>query len=101
MTIREHLKRNNRRYRIAQGVCFLLALAGGFAISFRQAKSPMVEPSYLLVVLTGLAYLALLIAGFIPLVWVRCPQCRGRTGPLRKKWKHCPFCGVSLDREME
>jgi len=74
MTIREHLRRKNRLYRIDQGVCLFLAVVGVTAIFVREANDPTVEPSYFLILLSGMAFLAFFAAIFIPFIRLRCPQ---------------------------
>lgn len=73
---------------------------------WRLPHQESIEAEYSIPVLTGkllfgVGYLASFAAMLIPAFKIKCPQCGKRTGPVRKNWTHCPFCGVQLGSELQ
>jgi hypothetical protein len=100
MTIREHVRK---------------CLLWGIIAAFSSALAVILETA-----LNGNPGSPLFIVGFIPFIGailfmnfgIRCPKCRGNLGitivhyfPLFGWSKHqigfCPFCGTSIDQEIE
>jgi hypothetical protein len=52
-------------------------------------------------ILFSVGYGAWFAVGLVSAFKIRCPRCGKRLGWVRKKWKYCLFCGVSLDSQLE
>ena len=109
MTIREHLAKQRRPYTVDAVVAAFVCVVGVAMVWWFAWRSPYrgsIEAEYSIPALTGkllfgVGYVTCFAAMLIPAFKIKCPKCGKRTGPVRKKWTHCPFCGVDLGSELQ
>jgi hypothetical protein len=104
MTIREHFARQRKPYRITailSAVLWVLGLAIVLKLDKASMESELSTTVFIGKVIFSCAYPAWFAAILIPVFKIKCPVCKKRMGAIRKKWNHCPFCGVNMDSEMK
>ena len=101
MTIRSQLNLIRRRVLIITLLTWVVFAVGSFLITVHRW----------FIVVSLLAFIGLILETIFLMFGIRCPKCKAALGhtlsyppqglSISDKIKFCPFCGVSLDSEIE
>jgi hypothetical protein len=99
VTIRDEIKRRRRIGVVITIVGIVCVMSGAFFST---------RAHLWLLIVAGFAIL--LVSTFYQTFGIRCPRCKERVGPLvaqpqmfavTKPFHFCPFCGISLDTQLD
>lgn len=107
MTIRQDIAERRRPYYRNAGICGTVTLGSLGVLLFMESKygaaalTDYFPVTFVAMVSFAVSYLALSAAMLLMHFRVHCPACKGRIGSIRRSWKHCPLCGISLDSDID